>query len=71
MVNRTPFKGDLGKLLREEWEDLCALICTSFFSANRVEDHFGKGNGLDSFRETPNGVEGWQFKKTNNRLGKK
>jgi len=71
MDGRTPNQDDLKKLSREEWENLCALICSSFYSAHRVEDHFGKGNGLDSFREIEGGVEGWQFRRFNDRLGSK
>jgi tetratricopeptide (TPR) repeat protein len=71
MANRTPSQDDLRQLSRDEWENLCALICTSFFSAHRVEDHFGKGNGLDAFREIAGGVEGWQFRRFNDRLGSK
>ncbi len=71
MSNRTPSQDDLMQLSREEWENLCALICSSFYSAHRVEDHFGKGNGLDSFREIEGNIEGWQFRKFNDRLGTK
>lgn len=69
MPNRTPSLDDLNKLSREEWEDICSLICSSLYTAHRVEDHFGKGNGLDSFREIENGVEGWQYRRFNDRLG--
>ena len=68
MSNRTPSLSDLNKLNRDEWEDLCSSICVLNYSAHRIEDHFGKGNGLDAFRENQKGVEGWQIRKFNNRL---
>lgn len=71
MASRTPSQDDLNKLSRDEWENLCALICSSVYSTHRIEDHFGKGNGLDAFREIEDGVEGWQFRKFNDRLGSK
>lgn len=71
MTDRTPSQDDLKKLSRDEWENLCALICASFYSTQRVEDHFGKGNGLDAFRGVEKGIEGWQFRKFNDRLGSK
>ncbi len=71
MKNRTPSQDDLTLLSREEWEDLCSLICVSLYDAHRVEDHFGKGNGLDSYRDIKTHVEGWQFRRFNDRLGDK
>lgn len=71
MTNRTPSIQDLSKLNRDEWEDVCSLICVSNFSAHRIEDHLGKGNGLDTFRESENGIEGWQIRRFNDRLGLK
>jgi len=71
MKNRTPSQDDLTQLSREEWEDLCSLICASLYDAHRVEDHFGKGNGLDSYRDMKTHIEGWQFRRFNDRLGDK
>lgn len=69
MNNRTPSIDDLTQLNRDEWEDLCSLICVLNYSAHRIEDHLGKGNGLDAFRETEKGIEGWQIRRFNDRLG--
>jgi tetratricopeptide (TPR) repeat protein len=66
-----PSRNELSQLSRDEWEELCSLICTFFFSSQRVEDHFGKGNGLDCFRENDDGIDGWQFRRFNNRLENK
>jgi len=71
MSNRTPTLSDLKNLTRDEWEDLCSLICILNYSAHRIEDHLGKGNGLDAFRETETGIEGWQIRRFNDRLALK
>ncbi|OUR86656.1 hypothetical protein A9Q81_28165 [Gammaproteobacteria bacterium 42_54_T18] len=71
MNNRTPSIADLAQLDRDEWENFCSLICVLNYSAHRIEDHLGKGNGLDAFRETDKGIEGWQIRRFNDRLGLK
>lgn len=71
MTNRIPTLETISNLNRDEFEDLCSSICTLLFSSHRVEDRFGKGNGLDAWRIVGGGVEGWQFRRFNSRLGHK
>jgi hypothetical protein len=60
---RTPLPSELAALSREEWQQLCAGICAVVFQAQRVEDALGKGNGLDAWRQTPAGPEGYQHRR--------
>ena len=69
MGNQTPTLEIVSNLSRDEWENLCSSICSLLFSANRVEDRLGKGNGLDAWRIYNDSVEGWQFRSFNARLG--
>ena len=45
-------------------------LCDIYFSTARVEDRFGRGNGLDAWRlnDTETGLEGWQFRRLENRF---
>lgn len=69
MRRRIPTTEELASLSRDDWEALCAAICSLLYDAHRVEDHLGRGNGLDMWRETDQGIEGWQFRRLNERLG--
>ncbi|MFC1890851.1 tetratricopeptide repeat protein [Thermodesulfobacteriota bacterium] len=69
MSSKTPSLDVVSNLSREEWEDLCSSICSLLYSSHRVEDRFGKGNGLDAWRHDTGKVEGWQFRRFNSRLG--
>lgn len=66
---RIPSIDDLAQLSRDEWQDLAMGLCSLLFSAHRVEDRFGKGNGLDGWRVVDGTLEGWQFRRFNDRLG--
>ncbi len=66
---RIPNIDDVVKLDRDEWEDLCNTICNVLFQTHRVEDRLGKGNGLDAWRRVAEGIQGWQFRRLNARLG--
>lgn len=68
MGNKIPSLETISNLPRDEWEDLCSSICTVIFLSHRVEDGFGKGNGLDAWRFNNDNVEGWQFRRFNSRL---
>lgn len=70
---RVPTTGDLSTLSRDEWEALCHDLCAIVYDTERVEDRLGRGNGLDAFRESTNGggVEGWQFRRFDDRLENK
>jgi tetratricopeptide (TPR) repeat protein len=68
-VPRIPTQADLEKLSRDEWEELCKDICMTYWDAVPVEDHLGRGNGLDCYLKTTNGIHGWQFRRFNERLG--
>jgi len=39
--------------------------------AQGVEDHYGKGNGLDMIRIDPDGACGWQFRRFDDRFESK
>jgi tetratricopeptide (TPR) repeat protein len=43
------------------------------YNTERIEDRLGRGNGLDSFRqlETGGDIDGWQFRRFDDRLGLK
>jgi hypothetical protein len=69
MASKTPSLDTVSNLNRDEWEELCSSICSMIFSTHRVEDRFGKGNGLDAWRNNGGKVEGWQFRRFNERLG--
>ena len=69
MSSKIPSLDTVSKLNREEWEELCSSICSLLYSSHRVEDRFGKGNGLDAWRYNAGKVEGWQFRRFNSRLG--
>src|SRR5262249_35592432 len=66
---KIPSIEDIYRLNRDEWEDVCNTICDALFQTHRVEDRLGKGNGLDAWRIVEGGVEGWQFRRLNARLG--
>ncbi len=67
---RVPTVKEVGRLARDEWEDLCAGLCTEVFQAHRVEDHLGRGNGMDGWRMMPAGVEGFQHRRFDGRFGR-
>lgn len=67
--SRTPTAEMLSSLDRDSWEQLCQSVCTVTYSAHRVEDRFGKGNGLDAWRISDESIEGWQFRRLNERFG--
>jgi hypothetical protein len=69
MSSKIPTLYTVSNLTSDEWEDLCSSICTLLFSSHRVEDRFGKGNGLDAWRQSNGNIEGWQFRRFNSRLG--
>jgi hypothetical protein len=69
MSSKIPSLETVSNLTREEWEDLCSSLCSLLYSSHRVEDRFGKGNGLDAWRHDSGNVEGWQFRRFNLRLG--
>lgn len=69
MNSTTPTLEIVANLNREEWESLCSSLCTLIYSSHRVEDRFGKGNGLDAWRSESGNIEGWQFRRFNSRLG--
>lgn len=69
MSSKIPTLETISNLTRDEWEDLCSSLCTLLFSSHRVEDRFGKGNGLDAWRVSNGSTEGWQFRRFNSRLG--
>jgi len=69
MSSTIPSLDIVSNLDRKEWEDLCSSICSLLYSPHRVEDRFGKGNGLDAWRPDSGNVEGWQFRRFNSRLG--
>jgi len=71
MISKVPSLNIVSNLGREEWEDLCSSLCSLLYSSHRVEDRFGKGNGLDAWRPKNGNVEGWQFRRFNSRLGAK
>jgi tetratricopeptide (TPR) repeat protein len=65
-MKRTPTAKDINDYLDNVgWENLCSQICAEEFSASRVEDSNGKGNGLDAYKilEDNDIVIGYQFKK--------
>ncbi|MDP2312647.1 MAG: hypothetical protein Q8P41_07055 [Pseudomonadota bacterium] len=66
---RFPSIDAVAELSREDWQDLAMGICAELFSAHRVEDRYGKGNGLDAWRIEQGALEGWQFRRFNARLG--
>jgi tetratricopeptide (TPR) repeat protein len=68
---RVPTTSDLQKLTRDEWESLGHDLCATMYDAERVEDRLGRGNGLDAFRQLEPGgsVDGWQFRRFEDRLG--
>jgi tetratricopeptide (TPR) repeat protein len=68
MSSKIPSLDIVSNLGREEWEDLCSSICSLLYTSHRVEDRFGKGNGLDAWRSVSGNVEGWQFRRFNSRL---
>lgn len=69
MSPRIPSIDDIAALRRDEWESLCAGICSLVFQAHRVEDRHGRGNGMDGWRETLGGIEGFQYRRLDNRFG--
>src|SRR5687767_4743393 len=73
MKNRVPTTNDLQDLTRDEWEALGHDLCATMYNTERIEDRLGRGNGLDSFRqlEAGGGIDGWQFRRFNSRLGQK
>lgn len=70
MKNRIPTADDVGKLSRDEWEELCACLFAISEGVHRVEDHHGKGNGLDGWKESDGGICGYQYRRLDGRLGK-
>jgi hypothetical protein len=68
-MKRIPDIDQVASLSRDDWQDLCAAICSLLYGSHRVEDRFGKGNGLDAWREGAEGTEGWQFRRLDGRLG--
>ena len=68
MSSKIPTLDTVSNLNREEWEVLCSSICSLLYSSHRVEDRFGKGNGLDAWRQDGGNIEGWQFRRFNSRL---
>jgi tetratricopeptide (TPR) repeat protein len=71
MTKRTPTLESVAQLNRDEWETLCQSLCSTLYSAARVEDRRGKGNGLDAWRYIEDGIEGWQFRRYDARFGDK
>lgn len=68
---RVPTVADLQELSRDEWESLGHDLCATMYDAERVEDRLGRGNGLDALRqlEPSSGIDGWQFRRFDDRLG--
>jgi tetratricopeptide (TPR) repeat protein len=68
---RVPTASDLQNLTRDEWESLGHDLCATMYDAERVEDRLGRGNGLDAIRQLEPGgsIEGWQFRRFDDRLG--
>ncbi len=73
MTKRVPTAQDLQELSRDEWEALGHDLCATMYEAERVEDRLGRGNGLDAVRQLePEGnIDGWQFRRFDDRLGHK
>src|SRR6184192_276473 len=72
-TKRLPTVQDLQGLTRDEWEALGHDLCATMYDAERVEDRLGRGNGLDAVRQLePEGnIDGWQFRRFDDRLGDK
>lgn len=68
---RTPSPQQLAELTRDEWQALCADLVALVYQAQRVEDSHGKGNGLDAWRSSPEGPEGFQHRRYDDRFNAK
>src|SRR4051812_45687354 len=68
MGSRQPAPQDISTLPHDQWEDLCAGICSLFFQAHRVADRSGRGNGMDGWRPASTGIDGFQFRRLNGRF---
>lgn len=66
---RSPSVLDVATLSRADWELLCKGLTILLYGAQPVEDAHGKGNGLDAWGYRPPGVEGWQFRRYDERFG--